>query len=322
MNILVLSDFLPDANLTLSKTFLSKLKNAEAIIYNLEGSPQIVDKSKNVPIQIMPFEVDEVIRFMSQFGLEKFHVALANNHILDNGLEAFDYLVKKFKSQNIKFFGTKEFPFTVINHVAILNFVTGETVAKKNICKSRLNYLFYDTDEINQQIKNIESQFEKLILYPHWGRDMDTTIFKTYDNRLRYDKKWLVFGHHPHVISGVEKDRIYSMGNNYIPHPYYFDNYPATHFGLAVELNSHDFIYNVYLTTLLKYDDKYQINIEPYYSTPDLVLVHGNNFSTIKKIFLKIFSFKGNTLDVIKLNVLQGLTSLFALKYRLFKSKK
>src|SRR5690606_39243660 len=100
-----------------------------------------------------------------------------------------------------------------------LNFVTGETVAKKAISESRLNYLFYDVKNINKQILHLETNYEKLVMYPHWGRDMDTTIFSTYDNLLKFNKKWLVFGHHTHVITGINKGKIYSMGNTYIPHP-------------------------------------------------------------------------------------------------------
>src|SRR5690606_18912517 len=159
-------------------------------VYNLEGSPHLKETQKNIPNQIMPFEVDDLIDFMKEFGLEKFHVALANNHILDNGVEAFDYLISRLNDEKVTYFGTKNKQYTIIDGVALLNFVTGETVAKKAISESRLNYLFYDVKNINKQILHLETNYEKLVMYPHWGRDMDTTIFSTYDNLLKFNKKW------------------------------------------------------------------------------------------------------------------------------------
>src|SRR5690606_33971616 len=114
-------------------------------------------------------------------------------------------------------------------------------------------------------------------------------------------KQWMIFGHHPHVISGIEKNKIYSMGNNYIPHPYYFESYPATHYGLAIELNTIDLKYDILLTTLSKYKDNYILNCEKFNSIPNEVLIHGKNFTNIKKLFLRVFSFNGSILDLIKL---------------------
>lgn len=319
MKTLILSDFLPDEKLVLSEDFKVKLNTADAIIFNLEGSPLLLQEERNIPLQIMPFEVKGLIEFVQSFGKDKFHIALANNHILDNRTEGFDFLISELNKYGIKYFGTCDKPYTVIDDVAILNFVTAETVAKRKIGESRLNYLFYDTSKINRQIHELEEQYDKLILYPHWGRDMDTTVFSTYDDRMRFNKKWKIFGHHPHVISGIEQDKIYSMGNNYIPHPYYFDVYSATHYGLVIELDSLTMLYSLYMSTLRKREQGYMAEISPFVDVPESIKAHGKNFNTLKKLFLKFFAFKGNATDLVKLNLLQLLTKFFSLKYKLSK---
>lgn len=319
MKILILSDFLPDHRLRYSENFEKMLEGTDAIIFNLEGSPLLPEVDRNVPVQIMPFEVEKLLNFFYRFGKEKFHVALANNHILDNGVLGFDYLLSEFEKHSISYFGTKSQPHITIEDVAFLNFVTAETVAKRETGEARLNYLFYNTEKINCQIRGLENQFEKLILYPHWGRDMDTTVFRTYDRKIVMNKKWKVFGHHTHVITGIEPDRIYSMGNTYIPHPYYFDTYEATHYGLAINLDTSDLKYSLFTTSLSRIDNEYLLDVDQYCGLHESVLEHGKNFGLLKKIFLNLFSFRGNFGDKIKLGTLQMLTNIFALKYKLSK---
>lgn len=321
MKILVLSDFLPDHKLIFSENFEKILYDADAIVFNLEGSPLLSENARNKPLQIMPFDVRKIIAFIKKYGGDKFYVALANNHILDNGVSGFDYLIKELKQNEIQYFGTVDQPYADIGGVAILNLVTSETVAKKKISESRLNYLFYNTNKINGQISELESKYQKLIFYPHWGRDMDTKIFKTFDKKLKFKKDWMIFGHHPHVISGITKNKIYSMGNNYIPHPYYFDTYPATHFGLAIYLNSNSMSYELYTTQLNKVNNKYHLDFKIFNGVDDAVIQHGKEHSFVKMTFLKFFSFQGNFLDLIKLRTLQVLSSLFALKYKLSQKK-
>lgn len=265
----------------------------------------------------MTFDVDKLLEFLSRYNYKKFHLALANNHILDNETDGFDYLVERLEENNVQYFGTKERPNIVIGDVLVLNVLTAETVAKRNISEQRLNYLFYNTNKINKQIAEAESQNEKLIFYPHWGRDMDTKIFKTYEKKLKFNKKWLLFGHHPHVISGIRKDYVFSLGNTYIPHPYYYDKYPATRFGLAVLLDVNTMNYELYSTTLSRKTKKYYLGISSFEKLDKSIIHHGSDFSFLKKLFLYIFEFNGNAIDYLKLSTLQIITSLFKFKYKM-----
>src|SRR5690606_1313913 len=106
MKILFLSDFLPSEKLKLSEKFVQLLNESDAIIFNLEGSP-LIPFGDNKENQIMPFKVDSLLEFLKRFGENKFHLALANNHIYDNGKSGFDLLVKVLEENQINYFGTK-----------------------------------------------------------------------------------------------------------------------------------------------------------------------------------------------------------------------
>lgn len=321
MRILFLSDFVPTQKLQLDASIRSLLDRADKIVLNLEASPQTPQPSKSM--QIMPFDIEQVLRFFNLFGKEKFVVALANNHILDNGFDAFDMLISVFQKNQIEYFGTKDRPYVLINNsIGILNFVTAETVARIS-SKKRLNYLFYDTERINQQIEQLESKGITRILYPHWGRDMDSEIFKTYHHLLKINRhKWLIFGHHPHLISGVSKNQVYSLGNTFIPHPFYYQKYPGVRYGLAVLLDSCSQIYDMYLTEVRSNDDfknDFLLVSKSFEQIPDDVSQVWRHFSKPKKFVLRALAFQGNWIDLIRLWVLQLMTFIFAIRIKRLK---
>lgn len=322
MKILFLSDFVPDPRLIFDDGFASLLSEADRIIFNLEGSP-LTGSDFDDDSQIMPFNCDYLIAFLEEYGKDKFVIALANNHILDNGSKGFDFLIQKLRNNNIVYFGTKCTPFININNeVAVLNFVTAETVAKYS-GRHHLNYLFYGVKRIKNQINKIQEMRVTPILYPHWGRDMDTTLFKTYD--LGFDKdRWLVFGHHPHVISGISDREIYSLGNTFIPHPYYYRNYPSVRYGLAIMFDSAKESYTKTLTKIVSNDnfsENFKLVCGDFNSVPMEVLENDKQFSPFKQAFLKVFAFNGTALDFFKLTALQMISGIFRLKVKYMKKK-
>ena len=318
MKILFLSDFVPTGKISLDSTFKGLINEADKVIFNLEGAP-LNNTCFDEVNPIMPFDFGEFSAFLEQFNKDKFIIALANNHILDNGESGFDYLIKKLTSSDISFFGTKNKPFINIDgEVSVLNFVTAETVARYS-SRKKLNYLFYDPSTINKQIKELEKKETDLILYPHWGRDMDRTIFDTYDLKLAEDK-WHIFGHHPHVISGISKNKIYSLGNTFIPHPNYYKRYPAMHYGLAVMYDSATQDYTSQITRVVSNDGfkkDFTLKAMIFDEMPLEVLKHGEDYSLLKKEYHKILSFKGNHWDLYKLAFLQLMAKLFETKRKL-----
>lgn len=317
MKLLFLSDFVPVPNLIYDLSIDEQIHNADYVFFNLEGSP-LTGSDIDKPNQIMPFKVEDVIKFVVKYGINKFILALANNHILDNGLDGFDYLIKQLSSFGIKYFGTKEKPYINLeDQVTVLNFVTAETVAKFS-SRKRLNYLFHNPENINKQIKEIEAIKSKPIMYPHWGRDMDTTVFSTY--KFNFDEnKWLVFGHHPHLISGVQENFIYSLGNTFIPHPYYYKAYPWVRYGIALTYDTNTETTIKFLTTVGSNDgfcENFILSTTLFKDLPIELVEHGNKFTGVKRVFLKIFAFSGSKIDYLRLTALQVIRLLYKIKIR------
>lgn len=320
MKVLFLSDFTPNKNLVIHQSIELLIEEADYVVFNLEGA--VTNESEKLPKQILAFKIEEIVGFCKKYGKEKFVIALANNHIFDNGVSGFNFLIEHLNKESIMFFGTKEKPHITLNNtLSVLNFVTAETVATYK-SKPFLNYLFYKEKNIQQQIDDLQETDKQLILYPHWGRDMDKKEFSTYNLKLD-SKKWKVFGHHPHVISGVRKNFIYSLGNTFVPHPYYYKNYPAFSYGLAVLYDCDIKDYSLFETKVHSEDDymkKFLLKAKPFLELKEIVKNHGDNFSQEKKFFLKIFSFNGNLGDYFKLIILQCMIIFFKLKLKIGKN--
>lgn len=313
MKVLFLSDFVPQKKLLLNDKVVSIIDKVDIVVFNLEGTYTI----SNRKLPLMPFYKDDLLSFVNRFTTTKFIIALANNHILDNGNGAFDSLVNLLEESNIDYLGTKLKPYIILDNLAILNFVSAETLVDAT-AQHKLNYLFLNENTINSQIKHLEERVSgPLIFYPHWGRDMDKKILKTYTFTM--DKnRWIILGHHPHIITGITNNNIYSMGNTFIPHPYYYKQYPATRYGLAVLLDTATHTTHFFLTNILSvnnYNENFSLDINVFEKLPEELGNHAENFSIIKRLYLNIFEFSGNKLmDFIRLKTLRFIQILLRAK--------
>ena len=104
MNLLILSDLTPPVKIG------QKLENlfmiSDYILFNLKGSPNF-QNSFNKRDQILKFNVLDLYDFLNQYSISKFIISVANNHILDNGIENFNKFIKFLNDKDIKFVGDK-----------------------------------------------------------------------------------------------------------------------------------------------------------------------------------------------------------------------
>ncbi len=315
MKVLFLSDFNPTESLDFDLSFEQVLNECDLIIFNLEGTYCFSGEEQQHTL--LPIDIDSLFKFIRYFGKNKFLISIANNHILDNGVENFKKMLNLFESNGINYFGTANKPWASIDkNVAVLTFVTAETVASIHNA-FQLNYIFYCKNRIQRQIKELESQYEKLILYPHWGRDMDKTRFKTYPFKTD-ETKWITIGHHPHIIIADDKE-IYSLGNTFIEHSHYYNKYPAFNYGLMVVYDTVNHSIQKYLSKIDHSIDSFLISTHKFEVLPCELLDHGANKPLLKKLFLKVFEFKGNLLDIFKLIGLQLIFGFYKLYRNLLK---
>ncbi len=145
--------------------------------------------------------------FVEKFGL----LGLANNHVMDYGLEGVRDTMGILNKKKIQYFGFSEDKDLSIGHITSNGIRFGLIGCVKKGRWSKENFGFgpntYDCVTICGIIKENKSRFDHIILYPHWGTEL-VDIPDTEDTKNA--KKFIdagasaVIGHHPHVPQGVE----------------------------------------------------------------------------------------------------------------------
>lgn len=206
----------------LLKTLLQKtaevLSSYDYVVLNLE-TPFAKEKAKKYGNKSAYIKSDaENIELLKFFGVDA--VCLANNHIFDFGYDSFE-LTKKILSENdIAYFGVEGKGLKVD--------LLGNKISFNGYC-------CYSTNPINASLKGVnpldyKSVFQALnedkstgyssILSIHAGQEH--VNFPNYDHiefarKLSIVHPYIFYGHHPHVLQGVEKYNdslmVYSLGN-------------------------------------------------------------------------------------------------------------
>lgn len=136
-------------------------------------------------------------------------VNIANNHIFDHGIDAFEEMKEILKRNNIKYFG----------------FGDKTSLQKKpllvNIKNKTVGFLGYDLSNTSEQKFNEKVNFilkvlsplnkneiDILILSLHWGYEYTDipTSFMIQAAKQFIDKGAdIIYGHHPHILQGITK---------------------------------------------------------------------------------------------------------------------
>ena len=167
-------------------------------------------------------------------------LSIANNHAYDAGEQAFRRMVTELEWRGIAYFGTGESPYVGLED-------DGKKIAVIGClepCRSRGRGIFKQED-VASLIKRIRGEFDKVYVYPHWGKEGEYTRYPG-PMQCRLARSWIdagadgVFGSHSHVFQGREyyngKPIYYSLGNFCFPHPE-SKLYEGTDVGLSVEID-------------------------------------------------------------------------------------
>lgn len=158
-------------------------------------------------------------------------VSLANNHVYDYGMEAFDDTLKTLSDNGIIYVGggrnlaeAEKVIYYVVNgiKVGIVSASRAEKIrytpgAKEN---SGGIFLMYDSERLMQVSETAAKQCDYLIAYLHWGTE-DSKYYEEYQHDIAVqliDRGVdAIIGGHPHVLQGFEyingKPVIYSLGD-------------------------------------------------------------------------------------------------------------
>lgn len=156
-------------------------------------------------------------------------VSLANNHILDYGINNINYTINSLKKLNIYATGLnflEPIVFDLNNFkIAFMAYLDEEKFLKESFFTTNWQNLMINTISIYnlKKIKNIIKEYKKfvdiIILSIHWGNDY-SNFFTKKQQELAHDLinsgVDIIMGHHPHTIQPYEiynnKVIFYSLG--------------------------------------------------------------------------------------------------------------
>ncbi len=217
------------------------LKRSDIVFGNLESS----FSNKRNKFILKPFLID-IKSAMSLKNANYNILNVANNHIMENGFEGFNFTKKVLNSLNIKLLGQKDSkcgyytkPIILIKDNKKISFL-GYSLKADDFGKNVL-YSISDEKMIIEDIKRIKEKENPniIIISLHWG---DEYISIPHPENVKIARRFidtganLIIGHHSHVLAPIEKYKnsfiIYSLGN------FVFDmTYPFTNYGLLVDLS-------------------------------------------------------------------------------------
>ena len=172
---------------------------------------------------------------------------IANNHIMDLGVEGFNETLDVLTQNNLDFIGCSNQKFNQSYAVIEVNntkigflgyYEGGFNKPQNGALINRMN-----EDKIVKDIGNLKPQCDVIVLSLHWG--IENVFYpspKQIDiaHKLIDNGATIIMGHHPHVIQGIERYKegliAYSLGN------FQFD--PS----LSYSPNNQSFILSIELT--------------------------------------------------------------------------
>lgn len=220
----------------LLKNDIKSVFKSQPIIFNLEG-PTIKNENEYTDRQIL----FNSYRLLDEFSeINKKVANLANNHIMDLGLEGLLQTEEELSERDIPYVGAgrsigeasgstnividdKKFIFLSFGWEVIECSTATENKAGVNPLKKK--HVLKSVAKARKEYSN-----SPLIVQFHWNYELER-----YPQPRHRDlaKKVidlgasLVVGHHPHVVNGIEiyKEHpiVYSLGNWFIPHNYFWD---------------------------------------------------------------------------------------------------
>jgi hypothetical protein len=161
-------------------------------------------------------------------------LSLATNHITDQGLEGITKTRELLDSRKISHFGAGENLATASQPAIItsqgLSFAFLGYAAEQSevgayaATESREGCPPLSLDRIEHDIKSIRNNVSHIVVSLHWGYQFD---LYPEPEQIKIARKiidlgaLIVYGHHPHVIQGMERYRngliLYSLGNFFFP---------------------------------------------------------------------------------------------------------
>lgn len=196
------------------------LEDFDVVVANLEA-PFVVDENpiigKSATLKAHP----DNIKLLNSLGVT--HVSLANNHIGDFGLNAYERTKKLLDDAGIGWFGTESKQIEIQYNkekIALLGFCSYNTNPSPVKVKKGVGLNYLDVEYVLRQMEENKKRGYINILSVHSGQEhvhMPSSDDIIFARGLAEKFDYIYYGQHPHVIQGFEKFNnssiFYSLGN-------------------------------------------------------------------------------------------------------------
>ncbi len=201
------------------------LKKSDLVIGNLEGPLTLAGTP--VPGKCTLNGNPEWAGVMKNSGINM--VTLANNHIMDYGIQGLTATINNLRSAGIKYVGAgrdiidackPEYFESEGRKIGVLGRTSVIVSSPSYAGEDQPGVAFFDLDETIDTIRNCKRQCDVVIILMHWG--IEHYNYPTPNQRGIAEKLIeagtdLIIGHHPHVLQGMERIGkglvAYSLGN-------------------------------------------------------------------------------------------------------------
>ena len=203
------------------------LSDCDLSVANLECS--ITDDKENKEEKTFTFALPtKYISAIKEIGVDLF--TLANNHILDYGVDAMFNTMKLLDENGILHIGVGE-NISEARSVYIKEiegkryaFIAASAVLPKDAWRAEKDragvYSGYDLAQLSEEIKIVKNYVDKVIVYMHWGKELDEV---SNESQKKYAKiivnagADLIIGAHSHTVQEIEYidgvPVVYGLGN-------------------------------------------------------------------------------------------------------------
>lgn len=187
---------------------------------------------------------DKVVR-LKDAGFDILNIA--NNHIMDLGVEGVNETLDVLNQNNLRFIGCSNRKFNQSGAVIKVNNIKLGFLAYYgggfNNPQNDIRINGIDEENIIKEIRSLKPECDAIILSLHWGTE---NIFYPSPKQIALAHKLIdsgatiILGHHPHVIQGIERYKngliAYSLGNFQFNH------------SISYSPNNQSFIFTIELT--------------------------------------------------------------------------
>jgi gamma-polyglutamate biosynthesis protein CapA len=203
----------------LSPEIVNIFSSHDIVICNVECVLSDIGRKENILRTLHMRGRPEAAKYLAKWGITVAHVA--NNHILEQGLDAAVDTVRQLQNAGIKTVGAGKNGYFQPGIEPLSMTLGTQSVSIVGACFHNDKYAFKSNpDEVLQTIKAQAAKHNLVIVSVHWGDeliDRPSTWQKQLAQQFINTGASLVIGHHPHVVQGIDKSGnaliAYSLGN-------------------------------------------------------------------------------------------------------------